>query len=190
MTKPQGTMAITAYQLGSGLVGVMVGLGPLFVSRILTHENGRDAWIILLLGVCILIGSSVIAVTYASKFPHQTFLESTESVFGKPLSWLLALGWIPLGIVLAGLTLWYMGQVIRTFILFETPTPLITLGLILLSVYAATKGLSVIFRVTEIIFILSFGFIFFSSHPSSNMRIGVSFDRLVQHSDGTGERAC
>jgi spore germination protein (amino acid permease) len=163
--KQQANMAITAFQLGSGLVGVIVGLGPLFMSRVLTHTIGRDAWLIMLIDSLILLGSSALAVHFSSKFPSSTLVESTEIVFGKWIGRLLAILWIPLGILLAGMTLWYTGQVIRTFILFDTPTPFITIGLLLLAAFAASRGLSVIFRVTEIIFILSFGFFIFFIPP-------------------------
>jgi spore germination protein (amino acid permease) len=165
MNKTDGKMTLTAFQLTSSLVGVMVCLGPLFISRVATKAVGRDAWIIILLAGSIMLINSVVLVHLAKQFPQQTFVEYSQLLFGKWLGRLLAVVQLVLAAELSSITLWYTGQVINVFILFQTPAAIITLSLMGLSYYAGTKGLNAIGRVTEIIFVLSFGFALFFVPP-------------------------
>jgi spore germination protein len=165
MSSSTGKMEITAFQLGSALVGVMVGLGPLFIARIATFHVGRDAWIIMVLASILVLYNAYIMVKVASYFPTQSFAQYSQVLLGKWFGGLIGSVYILLGIIISGITLWYTGQVIQTYILFHTPSQVITLCLISLSVYASYKGLGVIGRVTEVIFIVTLAFTFFFIPP-------------------------
>jgi spore germination protein (amino acid permease) len=146
-------------------VGVMVCLGPLFISRIATKAAGRDAWLVILFAGCVMIANSFVLLHLAKQFPKQTFIEYSQLLFGKWLGRLLAIVQLILAAELSSITLWYTSQVINVFILFQTPAAVITFSLMLLSFYAGQKGLNTIGRVTEIIFVISFGFALFFVPP-------------------------
>ncbi|MEY4479512.1 MAG: hypothetical protein RLZZ267_190 [Bacillota bacterium] len=165
MDKSSGKMQMTSYQATSTLVGIMVGIGLLFVSRISVNYVGRGAWIAVLLAGLVVILNGWIMIKLGERFPDQTIVEYVQEIFGKWLGRCLGLYLIGLSLVMTVFTLWFTGQIITTFILFATPSIVVMLGLMLLTVYTAFAGMSAVGRMNEIIFVISFGFAIFFIPP-------------------------
>lgn len=165
MDKTSGKMQMTAFQATSTLVGIMVGIGLLFVSRTAVAYVGRGAWLAVLLAGLVVICNGWIMIKLSERFPDQTLVQYVQLLFGKWLGFCIGIFLIGLSLVMTGFTLYFTGQIITTFILFATPSYVIMLALMALTVYSAYAGMSAIGRVNEIIFIISLGFAIFFIPP-------------------------
>jgi spore germination protein len=169
MERREPGMVLTAFQLGTMLLGVMLSLGPLFIGRIAVEATARDGW----LAVCI---ASVLVLLnvwqlhgLAARFPNQTVTQYAEQLLGKVAGKLLASVLIALSILSCAVTLWYTGHLFNTYVLLLTPSYVIAFFLMALTAYLAYCDLRALGRVIVIIFFLSMPFnLFFVSPVASH----------------------
>jgi spore germination protein len=163
--KTTGKMTLTSFQATSVLVGIIVGIGLLFVSRISVHYVGRGAWLAVFLAGLVVILNGWIMIKLAGRFPQQTIVEYVQVIFGKWLGICIGFILILLSLIMTIFTLWFTGQIITAFVLFATPSYIVMLSLMLLTIYTAYAGMNAVGRMNEIIFIVSFGFAIFFIPP-------------------------
>lgn len=119
------------------------------------REARQDAWIAVLIG---LIGGLLLFLVfyrlyefYPDKLP-TTFL---RILYGKYLGWAVAFLYMLYCILMAALVLRAFGEIMVTFSYPETPLLVINLLLVVVMVYAVRKGIEVIGRTAEFLFLLA-----------------------------------
>jgi spore germination protein (amino acid permease) len=142
---------LTASQLTACLIGFVLEEGVLILPRILVEKANQDAWISVIISLIYPLCSLLIACNIAKKHPKDNVLNISREYFGKYFGNVLN--------VIFGLQFFiYIGTVIadfeiaaRTFIVaFLTPLKVI-IFCIILTAYAASKGLKVYGKMSEVV---------------------------------------
>lgn len=164
--KPE--MTISAFQLGTMIVGVMLSLGPLIIGRVAAERAGRDGWLVTIIASVFILLGMWLMVRLAKRYPDQTVSEYSAQILGPVFGKLIGIVIILLGASSCALTLWYTGHLFSTYILLLTPRHVISLCLILLTAYVALCELRTIGRVVLLIFFISMPFNLFFVSPVLN----------------------
>ncbi len=162
------SMMISAFQMGTIIVGVMLSLGPLFIGRIATENAARDGWFVTMAASIIVFINTWMMMKLAARYPDLTVTQYAERLLGKWLGKLVGIVIIALGALSCGVTLWYTGRLFNTYILLMTPAYVLSLLLLLLTVYVSVCGLRTLGRVTVLIFFISLPFNLFFVSPVMN----------------------
>ena len=162
------SMVISAFQLGTMIVGVMLSLGPLFIGRIAVENANRDAWLVVIAASLIVLFNSWLMVKLAERHPNMTITQYSEQLLGKVIGKIIGIIFILLGALSCGVTLWYTGHLFNTYILLLTPGYILALFLLALTVYVSMCELRTLGRVTVLIFFISLPFNLFFFSPVSN----------------------
>jgi spore germination protein KB len=135
---------ILLFELGSAL------LIPLAV------EAKQDAWIAILLGTG---GGCLLYIVYFQLYryyPNQLPTEYMEKIIGKMAGKILAFGYILYFTYIAARVLRDFGMMLLTFAYQETPLLIVNALLLLVIVYTVRKGIEVLARAGEILFIFMY----------------------------------
>lgn len=122
---------------------------------------GHDAWVAVLLGLAegLLIAQVYAALT--TRFPGKTLVEISDLVYGRCI-----------GKIVAALFLWYLfhlgslvlsnfEEMLSALILQNTPSLVISLGLILVCAYAVNEGIEVLVRCSYLLGVIIFATLIF-----------------------------
>jgi spore germination protein KB len=135
---------ILLFELGSAL------LIPLAV------ELKQDAWLAILLGM---IGGLILFLIYYrlyQYYPNVLPTEYMQKIIGKVPGWILAFLYILFFAYTAARVLRDFGVMLLTFAYPETPLFIVNALLILVIVYTVRKGIEVIARTGELLFVLMY----------------------------------
>lgn len=143
---------LTSKQLIFIIFGSTVATGILSLPRSITAVAGYDAWISIILGVCVPLTSLFLIERLGRKFPDLTMVEITQLLFGKTIGFLLVLGFISYTVFFESVVLRIATEVTSTFALRRTPIPVIALLISIAVIYIATKGAKTVGRLNELLF--------------------------------------
>jgi spore germination protein (amino acid permease) len=160
---------INATQLGAIIVGAMLGLGPLMNTRFAASAAGRDAWISIMVAAGMIIMNAWLITRIVKWYPQQTLTQILSSVSGRWVGKMILSISVVLGLATCSVTLWYTGHIMNTYILMFTPSAIISLMLLLLTVYTVWFDLRVLGRVAIVIFFIAFPFKLFFFPPAVEM---------------------
>jgi len=141
---------IMTSQLLSYLFVSLLGVTYLFGPRIVGENAGRDGWLSILLTGVLLLGISWFWVDLSRKFPRQTVFQYAPRIAGPYAGKALGLSFILLFILTAGSILRTFGDLIKVFLLEETPLEVVMLTFLFTAVYAAGYGLNVVVRLSQV----------------------------------------
>ncbi|NOU73102.1 GerAB/ArcD/ProY family transporter [Paenibacillus sp. LMG 31458] len=118
----------------------------------------QDAWLAALISA--LIGISVVWMytRMYERFPEETLISLLHKTFGRYISKIFTSFYIFAFIYEAGRILRDLGELMETFLLPSTPTPLLMLLLLALVAYACYAGIERIARLAELSIIIVFLF--------------------------------
>jgi spore germination protein (amino acid permease) len=156
-------------QLGAIIVGAMLGLGPLMNTRFAAVVAGRDAWIAITAAAILILIHAWLMTRIPKWYPQQTIDQILTRLSGQWIAKIVGLISVCLGLATCGITLWYTGHIMNTYILLFTPSWMISILLLLLSVYTVWFDLRVLGRVAVVIFLLAFPFKWFFFPPVLEM---------------------
>lgn len=128
------------------IVSGQIGIGILTFPSILAQKVGHDGWISVIGagGICLFEG---LLITYLLKrYSDKTIFEINNICYGKILGTLLNLGFILYLLFITGVTLRVFEETVNIIILKLTPPLVITLLILLSTIYGISKGLKVISR--------------------------------------------
>lgn len=143
---------ISNRQLTLLLVWMVLSTGVIFLPVTISRYTVKDAWMV---PIVYMIGGLPIAWLVGSlalRFPGKTFVEISETVFGKALGKAVALLMVSWVVFLNASALRQVGEFLETNILPETPLIVLQLGLLLIGAFGVYKGLTGLARVTELFF--------------------------------------
>ena len=161
-------MVVSAFQLGTMIIGVMLSLGPLFIGRIAVENAGRDGWIVTTVASVIVMIHVWLMILLARRYPDLTISEYTGILLGKWVGKFVGSAFVILSLLSCAITIWYTGHLFNTYILLNTPSYVIALLSMMLTVYVALCELRTLGRVVVIIFFISMPFNLFFVPPISN----------------------
>ncbi len=127
------------------------GTGMIILPRKLAIVANQDAYIIVIISTIFAMGYMYIIMSVGRIFPKDNFITYNKSLFSKPIAILLGIVFI-LKIIL-GITVEIraFGEIINQTLLYETPIFIIMGTTLIISMYAASKGIETRARLSEIL---------------------------------------
>lgn len=135
--------------------GIQLSVGFLSIPRVLAEQVGTDGWISLLIGWLVAVAANLLIVQVMKRRPDGTLLDVLTTSIGK---WAGIAGGIVLALYFLYIsysTLVYSVLVAKAWLVPQTPSSIIMLLLLLPAGAIARKGLRIVARYAEFVFILS-----------------------------------
>ncbi|GBF10184.1 endospore germination permease [Tepidibacillus sp. HK-1] len=148
---------INQFQLWLLIINYLIGSALIFVPGMVTSQSKQDSWISLLAAIGLGSLLLLILVMIANRFPNQTLVEISQTLFGKVFGTIIALIYATYFILLSGILLRELGDMITTTVLKETPIIAFIAMIGILVFFATKQGLETIGRINEIISLLAVG---------------------------------
>jgi spore germination protein (amino acid permease) len=144
---------ITSKQLMAYIVSAQIGIGILSLPSTIVAETGHDGWISVILGgiLCLLLSSLIIALLKI--YENKTIFEINVIVYGKIFGFLLNIFIILYLLFITAITIRIFTETVNIIILRFTPQFIITILILIPTIYAMTKGLKLICRFASLLFI-------------------------------------
>lgn len=129
----------------------MIGESSIFIEGIFA---GKDLWISILLAILLTLPLVIIFARLQSLFPEKDLFDIIEICFGKYMGKLLIILYTWFAFDCIGIVLTDFGFFVRTVAFRETPRLIPIILLAAVAAYGAKKGIEVLGRFSEIIFII------------------------------------
>jgi spore germination protein len=143
---------ITISQFALIIFGCIVGVGILSLPNGVVKAAHQDGWISTLIGGIYPLYIVIIACYIGKKFPNDNILILSKKYFGKIFGGTLNLIFATYFIYIASMTACYFSNLMRSYIMgFLTSFKLLAI-LFMCIIYATSRGLRVIGRISEISF--------------------------------------
>ncbi|QUH19689.1 GerAB/ArcD/ProY family transporter [Alkaliphilus sp. B6464] len=149
------------------LMIAMVGAGILTLPRDLAEIVPYDHWIVLLAGGLVAIVGALIHGAIIRLKPRKQYFEILCDALTKPIAYIVGLTYVLYLVGFIGLLTRIFGEVIKVYLLTNTPLEVITISILAAAIYSARKGIEVLGRmmqfgfpsvVTTIVFIFALSF--------------------------------
>ena len=143
---------LTVSQFALIIFGSIVGVGVLSLPNGVVKDAHQDGWISTLIGGIYPLYVVIIASYISKKFPNDNILILSKKYFGKILGSVFNLIFATYFIFITSMIACYYSNLMRSYMMgFLTPFKLIAI-LFICIIYAASRGLKVIGRISEISF--------------------------------------
>ncbi len=143
---------ISSAQLAAILATTMMSIGILSLPRILVEKVGSDALIVLVIGVALTIVLGLIISKLSMKFPQETIVEFGNTLLGKFLGTTISLGFFIYLILLCALEARLFGEIMKTYLLINTPIEILIITFLLAVIYVVRCGIEPFARMAQILF--------------------------------------
>lgn len=144
---------ITTTQASLMIMNYLIAVGSITLPRIVAETVGTvDGWISVILGGFLALLGAYIVGKLSLRFHDQTFFEFNQSIIGKLPGILLSLMMIIYFIGYAGYEARLMSEVIRMYVLDQTPIEVVILIFMGVSTYLVAGGINPIARICELFF--------------------------------------
>jgi len=134
------------------LMLTMVGTGVLTLPRNLVEVVPYDYWIILITGSLIPIVSVLVCGAIIRLRPRKTYFEILSDALSKPIAYIVGFAYIIYLLVFISLVTRIFGEIIKAFLLLNTPIEVINVTMLIASVYLVRQGIEVLGRMLEFLF--------------------------------------
>ncbi len=156
---------MTSKQLGFMIMGTLVGVNFLTIPRIASERAGQDAWIAVLIGALLPLLVLVLIERLGRQFPEMDFIQMSQFLFGRIGGSLLVIILIFHMIIGVAREIARFAFVESIFLLPLTPIWVISLLILLVSLYIAGQGAQVVARLNELLFYFLLPAFFLIVHP-------------------------
>jgi len=130
----------------------IVGTGILTLPRDLAEVVPYDHWLILLAGGLVAIVTILIHGAIIRLKPRKQYFEILCDALTKPIAYIVGLIYVIYLIGFIGLLTRIFGEVIKVYLLINTPIEVINISVLAAAVYLARKGIEVLGRMMEFLF--------------------------------------
>ena len=145
---------ITLRQLQALIIISAMGTGVIVLPRRAAEYAGSDGWMIVLGLVVLAMAIGALISTAARLRPADTFINSTGYFLSRPVAYTFgAVLWLKL-VVTAGLELRIFMLVVQEVLLKHTPLSIVSITMLVISAYAAVKGIETRARLAEVLLAL------------------------------------
>ncbi len=128
--------------------------GMIIFPRRLSLFANQNGYIVMLIATLIAMFYMYIIMSVGRIFPNDNFVTYTKRTLTKPVAYLVSLGFVLKIIINLTSELRLYSEVINDTLLFKTPVIIISISMLLVSIYCASKGIETRARVSEILIIL------------------------------------
>ncbi len=132
--------------------------GMIIIPRRLAIYGKQDGYIIMIIATLIAMFYMYLIMSVGRLFPNDSFVTYTKRVLTKPISYIISIGFVLKIIINLTSELRLYSEVINDTILFKTPVILISISMLLVSIYCASKGIETRARISEILIVLVLAF--------------------------------
>lgn len=151
---------VSNIQIRGLMISVIVGIGVLSLPNVLANIAGRDGWISIIISGILMIPMVWIINEIFQRNPGKDYFQIVRSTLGNILFYILMSILVVHLIISLGLTTRNLGELIKAFLLPNTPIEIIILSFIIACSYIATYGIDVISRAGYFIYPIIIGTIF------------------------------
>ena len=147
---------ISLRQLQVLIILDIFGTGVIILPRRAAALAGRDGWLLVAVAAVLAMVCTFLVCHLIRLFPGESFFDYAGLLVTKPIAYLLSLGLIAK--ILIGLVceLRLFGEIIKAILLYNTPLAVIIICLLVVSAYAAAKGIETRARIGQIVIWLIF----------------------------------
>lgn len=145
---------ISIRQLSVLLIINIFGTGVVILPRTVTALAGTDGWLAVLVATLLAVGCCYLITSLTKLYPKKSFYEYVSIITVKPIGLLLTGGLVIRLLLHMGLMLRASLEIIKATMLPTTPIWLLSVVLILLSGYGASKGYETRARLAEILVVI------------------------------------
>jgi len=150
--------AISENQLMQVLILTIMGVGVVSLPREVAEIWGASGWMLVILGGLLALVQALIITALAKRFPDRTFPEYSVDIAGKFIGTAVALLIAVYFMLVTVFQARIIGDVIKLFLLFDTPIEVIIVTIMAVVLYLVRNGIEPITRVAVIILpLLVFG---------------------------------
>lgn len=152
---------ISSNQIRGLIITAVIGVGVLSLPNNLVNIMGLDGWIPIILSGAIMVAMVFIIVKTFEYFPGMDIFEISKATLGTVFSTIYQIVLLFYMIVLLAYVSRTLGEVIRAFLLENTPIEVIIFSFILVTSYIARCEIDIIGRMGFFISPIILGFIIF-----------------------------
>ena len=149
---------ISNIQIKALIVSSIIGVGVLSLPNQLANAMDKDGWIAILLTALLIFPIVLVMIQIFEDNPNKDIFQIGNETFGKPLFTLCLVIYLAYYIAISAYIARTLGELIKAFLLFQTPIRLISFIFILTVAYAAISEIDVIARLAYILYPLTIGF--------------------------------
>lgn len=143
---------ITSWQMVLVFIMGINATGILTMPRVFYASTGPDGWVALIIQHVALFIGMAITIILGRRFPDQTFVEYNQQIVGKLLGTIITITAGVFWVLISARIVRVFADIIKVFILVETPVEVMILSMLLVSVYITRHGLEPIARMAELLF--------------------------------------
>lgn len=147
---------ISIRQLQTLLILDIFGMGITFLPKKVAEFSEQDGWICVIIGTILACVCAWIISSLAEIFPKDNFVEYAGKIVSKPIAVIITIGFIAKIIFSLSIEVRIFSEIVKQTILFNTPSHIISICMILLGLYGASKGYETRGRISEILIFVIF----------------------------------
>lgn len=147
---------INPYQFLILVIFFTIGTGILIVPSVLATEAKQDAWIAAIVGTVIGLLVIWLFTTISLWFPHLTYIQINEKIFGKWIGKAVSMLFVSMAILYTSSLLYYSATFIMTNMMPNTPIVALNILMMGIVVMGVRLGLETIARSAEIFIVVFF----------------------------------
>lgn len=144
--------SLSHIQLRGVIVSTVVGVGVLALPGHLTRSMGSDGWIAIIISVLLIMSVVYMYHRLFLLYPEMDYFQIQEEVFGKPIARIFQLIFLIFFIMFAAIVSRNLGELMKAFLLNNTPTEIIVILFILACSYISCYGVEYMARVGYFIY--------------------------------------
>ncbi|KXZ38891.1 spore germination protein [Alkalithermobacter thermoalcaliphilus JW-YL-7 = DSM 7308] len=141
---------ITTSQAITFLMVCIIGSGTLTLPRVLVDEVGGDGLLVLIISTAIMLSLGYCVYKVISYFPNKSFIQIASILLTKPVAYVLSFMYIITYIIFGSVIFRILAEVTKMYMLRNTPTEVIIITMLIVSLYAIRAGIEPVARLSQI----------------------------------------
>lgn len=146
---------ITPYQLTLIIIAAAFGAQAVLAPQKLIEEAGTGLILAIVLGGMLFFAAAYLMVKLGMYYPDETLVEYMPRIWGQRLGELVLWWYIAVFIVQCGVILGGFSKAITIFMFDRTPSQVVAMSMLALTVYCVVQEIGTIVRITQITFFVS-----------------------------------
>ncbi len=147
---------VSLRQLKLLLILDIFGTSITVLPRKLAEYGGQNGWIIMLISVLFAFVCLFLINNVASLFPKDSFYSYSSKILGKPLGFIISIGFLIKILISIAFEIRIFSEILKEIMLFNTPFWIISISMLVLGGYMASKGYEARGRIAEILIFVVF----------------------------------
>jgi spore germination protein len=143
---------ISSLQFLMILCGSVIGVSILDFPRIAIEKVGPDSWILILIGTIIMYLVGICIFKVLDRYRGYTFFQILEAILSKPVSVVICILFSLHFMFLTSIQIRIFTEVTREYLLYNTPSEVIIISMLLCIIFLIRNGIEVIGRMAQITF--------------------------------------